>query len=99
MVPLKRGTEREQALDLLVPGAVLGLEIQMHAVLHRLAVIDPDEQQGGSSSRDHGFRIPRKVVISQRAVQSLGPKARKNERVGGVEGEMAYQRTHAPSRS
>ena|GEM_PF-3630242 len=91
MVSLNGGPKCQKAFDFLVASTVLRLHVQVHAILHRLAVLDSDEQQSTGSGGDQRFRISRNVVITQRTAQDFRPELRKVKGICCVESDVPDQ--------
>ncbi len=87
----------DQALDLLVPGAVLRHQVEVDPVLDLLALLDPDEEQRDALRVDLDLRVTGHVALAQGAVHHLRPEHREGVGVGAVERHMSHKRSHAPT--
>jgi len=85
-----RGSQRHDALDLLVAGAVSGLQVQVHAVLGRFRLSDGDEQERKVRGLEKHLGVTRLVVISERGVEHLSPEPAQGVGIGAVDRHMSH---------
>jgi hypothetical protein len=93
----ERGTELDDAVDLLVAGAVGRAEVEVQPVLHGLALRHPDEEDVRTGS-DHGelgvVGVVGLVRIVGVTVEDLLPEQPDDVRVVAVEREIADHAGH-----
>lgn len=85
------GAQAEQPLDLLVPGAVLWLDVQMETVLGALRLRYRDEQQCGTRGFDECLGIAGRVIVGERRAEHPGPEAGELVGVGAVDRDVTYE--------
>jgi hypothetical protein len=101
VVGLLRGPEREDPIGLLLARAICRPQVQVHAVLHRLAIRDGDEQQqlAPVARHDEAFLVPWlvRVIRVLGEVQHLRPEDRLCVRIPGVDRRVRYSASHGGS--
>ncbi len=83
------GTERYEARDFCVAGAVGRLKIEVHSVLGALLVGNPNEEQGWPVARiDECLGIARFIVIGQRHAEHMGPEQSELIGISTINGDV-----------
>src|ERR1700733_3196073 len=100
-VGLLRGPECEDPLGLLLARAIYRPQVQVHAVLHRLAIRDGNEKQqlAPVARHDEAFLMPWLVRIIRvlGEVQHLRPEDRLRVSIPGVDRRVRYTASHGGS--